>query len=105
MQKLSQEDIATLYSIVNGEQVSQGKSEPLKKKDCRGIQDSWPRVPLAIQDETGLRRLAAQIRAKKVAVKLYFRHTLHAKLYLLYRNDPNNPIIGFLGSSNLTFQA
>ena len=28
---------------------------------------------------------------------------MHAKLYLLYRNDPNNPITGYLGSSNLTF--
>jgi hypothetical protein len=27
---------------------------------------------------------------------------LHGKLYLLFRNDPFNPIIGYLGSSNLT---
>ena len=31
------------------------------------------------------------------------RHPLHAKLYLLYRQDANNPVTGFLGSSNLTF--
>jgi hypothetical protein len=36
-------------------------------------------------------------------VKLFLRHTLHAKLYLLYRTDPINPAIGYLGSSNLTF--
>ena len=55
------------------------------------------------EDEAGLRRLAAQIRAKKVVVKLYLRHTLHAKLYLMHRPaDPVNPIIGYLGSSNLT---
>jgi superfamily II DNA or RNA helicase len=53
-------------------------------------------------DEAGLRRLAEQLRAGKVRVKLFLRHTLHAKLYLLYRQDPNNPKIGFLGSSNLT---
>ncbi len=35
-------------------------------------------------------------------VKLFLRYPLHAKLYLLYRQDPNNPITGFLGSSNLT---
>ena len=28
---------------------------------------------------------------------------LHAKLYLMFRDDPVNPIIGYLGSSNLTF--
>ena len=54
-------------------------------------------------DEAGLRRLAAQLRAKKVVVKLFLRHHLHAKLYLLFRQDPNNPIVGYLGSSNLTF--
>ena len=53
-------------------------------------------------DEAGLRRLARQIKAKKVIVKLYLRHLLHAKLYLLFRPDPVNPSIGFLGSSNLT---
>ena len=54
------------------------------------------------QDEAGLRRLAAQIKAKKVRVKLFLRHPLHAKLYLLFRPDVVNPAIGFVGSSNLT---
>lgn len=54
-------------------------------------------------DETGLRRLARQIRAGKVVVKLFLRHPLHAKLYLLHRPDPVNPKVGFVGSSNLTF--
>jgi len=54
-------------------------------------------------DEAGLRRLSAQLKASKVVVKLFLRHTLHAKLYLIHRTDPNNPSIGFVGSSNLTF--
>ena len=54
-------------------------------------------------DERVLRQLAAQLRSRKVAVKLFLRHPLHAKLYLSYRDDPVNPIIGYLGSSNLTF--
>jgi len=58
-------------------------------------------VPTA-SDEAGLRRLSAQIKSRKVIVKLFLRHQLHAKLYLLYRDDPNNPRTGFLGSSNLT---
>lgn len=53
-------------------------------------------------DEATLRRLSAQIRGQKLAVKVYLRHPLHAKLYLLHRQDTNNPITGFLGSSNLT---
>lgn len=53
-------------------------------------------------DEAALRKLSSQIRAKRLAVKVYLRHPLHAKLYLLYRKDANNPVTGFLGSSNLT---
>jgi hypothetical protein len=55
------------------------------------------------EDEKGLQRLSKQIKEKKVVVKLFLRHALHAKLYLLFRPDPINPIIGYLGSSNLTF--
>lgn len=54
------------------------------------------------QDEAALRHLAAQIRSKKLVVKVHLRHQLHAKLYLLHRQDANNPVTGFLGSSNLT---
>ena len=50
-----------------------------------------------------MRRLAHQIKDKKVRVRLFLRHPLHAKLYLLFRPDPVNPSIGFVGSSNLTF--
>jgi hypothetical protein len=38
-------------------------------------------------DEAGLRRLAAQIRSGKLVVKLFLRHTLHAKLYLCFRTE------------------
>lgn len=54
-------------------------------------------------DESALRQLSAQIRSKKLVVKVFVRHLLHAKLYLSYRKDVNNPVTGFLGSSNLTF--
>lgn len=53
-------------------------------------------------DEAALRQLSVQIRTTKLVVKVYLRHPLHAKLYLLHRQDANNPVTGFLGSSNLT---
>ena len=56
-------------------------------------------------DEAGLRRLARQLRGGKVVVKLFCRHPLHAKLYLLFRRDPVTPVVGYVGSSNLTLPA
>ena len=55
------------------------------------------------EDERTLRRLAAQLRARKVVVKLFLRHPLHAKLCLMGRGDPIVPLVGYVGSSNLTF--
>ena len=53
-------------------------------------------------DEAGIRRLANQLRKRQLVVKLYLRHPLHAKLYLLFRSDPIAPYVAYLGSSNLT---
>jgi len=47
--------------------------------------------------------LLDHLRTKRVRVKLYLRNTLHAKLYLTFRDDVNNPRTGFIGSSNLSF--
>ncbi len=56
------------------------------------------------KDEAALRTLARQLRAGQVCIKLFLPYPLHAKLYLLFRDDVNNPITGFVGSSNLTMQ-
>jgi hypothetical protein len=52
--------------------------------------------------EAVLRKLASQLRARKVLVKSFLGHPLHAKLYLIRRPDAAAPLIGFVGSSNLT---
>lgn len=54
------------------------------------------------RDEAALRRLSKQLKSGKVVIKLFLRHTLHAKLYLVYRPQDLVPIVSFLGSSNLT---
>ena len=48
-------------------------------------------------DEKTLRQLATRLLVKKVVVKLFLRHPLHAKLCLLFRNDPINPIVSLSG--------
>jgi superfamily II DNA or RNA helicase len=53
--------------------------------------------------EASLRQLARQLRAHKVRVKLYLGGSLHAKLYLIRRADRVTPLIGYVGSSNLSY--
>jgi hypothetical protein len=48
----------------------------LKKKLAQEFRDQLTVGSPTNEDEAGLRRLAAQIRAKKVIVKLFLRHTL-----------------------------
>jgi len=75
----------------------------LKRRIAQGFREQLTMGFPTNEDEAALRRLARQIKAHKVVVKLFLRHSLHAKLYLLFRADPIAPIVGYLGSSNLTF--
>jgi len=58
-------------------------------------------LPTADAEDT-LRHLGRQLRAGQVRVKLFLRYPLHAKLYLVRRADRVAPLIGYVGSSNLT---
>jgi Helicase conserved C-terminal domain/PLD-like domain len=103
MQKRPEDEFRDLMSLRTAEN-GMDNATALKLK-TRLAEDFREQLTIGIPtnaDEAGLRRLADQLRAGKVRVRLFLRHTLHAKLYLLYRQDPNNPKIGFLGSSNLT---
>ena len=53
-------------------------------------------------DEQGLRLLLRHLKEGRLCIKLFLRYPLHAKLYLVHRDDRVTPIHGFLGSSNLT---
>jgi superfamily II DNA or RNA helicase len=103
MQPLPQEELRSFFSPVDVAQALDNQAAVrLKKRLAEEFRDQ---IALGVpnnEDEAGLRRLANQIRNGKVRVKLFLGHPLHAKLYLLFRNDYNNPITGFLGSSNLT---
>ncbi len=54
------------------------------------------------EDEKGLRNLVRQLKEKKVIIKCFTRHPLHAKLYLTFNEKDYAGKIGFVGSSNLT---
>ena len=104
MQRLPQEDLRAAMSLIARDGAIDNQTVlRLKARLAEEFREQLSVGSPTDQDEAGLRRLAAQIKAKKVVVKLFLRHGLHAKLYLLFRPDPINPTVGYLGSSNLTF--
>lgn len=104
MQTLPQEELRAALSLIGGEAatIDNAMATRLKRKMAEEFRTQLTIGAPNSYDEAGLRRLSAQLKAKKVVVKLFLRHQLHAKLYLLHRHDYNTPIVGFLGSSNLT---
>jgi superfamily II DNA or RNA helicase len=53
-------------------------------------------------DLRSLRALQRHLTEGRVAIKLSTRRPMHGKTYLCHREDINSPIVGFVGSSNLT---
>jgi superfamily II DNA or RNA helicase len=104
MQQMPQEQLRSVFGLLRGEEaIDQATAIVLKRKLAQDFRDQLMVGVPTNEDEAGLKRLAAQITAGKLVVKLFLRHPLHAKLYLHFRQDPINPITGYLGSSNLTF--
>lgn len=103
MQRPPHEDVRALYQAANeAAGLDNATAARLKTQFAEHLREQ---ITLGIptgDDEAGLRRFAAQLRAGQIVVKLFLPHPLHAKLYLLFRDDVNNPITGFVGSSNLT---
>ena len=103
MQRLPQEELRLTQRLSAGEEPLDNQTAlRLKRKLAEEFREQLTIGAPTNEDEAGLRRLAKQIKANKVVVKLFLRHPLHAKLYLLFRPDPINPTVGYLGSSNLT---
>jgi len=104
MQRLPEDELREALSLIRSDQGLDNQTAlRLKQKLAEEFRRQLMLGAPTNEDEVGLRRLAAQIKAKKVIVKLFLRHQLHAKLYLLFRPDPINPSVGYVGSSNLTF--
>ncbi len=103
MQPLPKDQLRTLLGLSQQETIDQQAILRLKKQVAEEFHEQLVTGAPTNDDEAGLRRLSVQLKAKKVIVKLFLRQPLHAKLYLLHRTDPNNPYVGFVGSSNLTF--
>ena len=103
MQRLPAEELRTALRLIGRDaEIDNQTALRLKKKLAEEFRDQLAVGTPTNEDEVHLRRLARQIKGRKVVVKLFLRHPLHAKLYLLFRPDPISPVVSYLGSSNLT---
>jgi superfamily II DNA or RNA helicase len=103
MQRPPQDELHEIVSLIrHNKEMDQPTAVRLRRKLALEFREQLTWGVPTDDDEAGLRWLASQIRNRKVVVKLFLRHPLHAKLYLLFRPDPIAPTVGYLGSSNLT---
>ncbi|MDJ1175452.1 helicase-related protein [Roseofilum capinflatum] len=104
MHKLPNDHLKSLLAIGRGNlKMSQEQTLPLKKVMAQEFREQLTYGVPTTEDEASLKRLQSQLEAGKLEVKLFLRHLLHAKLYLIYRGDRITPRIAYVGSSNLTF--
>src|SRR2546421_2945402 len=104
MQEKPEEELRKLFSLTGSQEIDQSTIVRLRKQMAQEFRQQLLIGAPSNEDEEGLRRLSRELRSGKLAVRLFLRHKLHAKLYLLHQpGDYNVPIVGFLGSSNLTF--
>ncbi len=105
MQSTPQQELYEALSLRRDENrvVDNATAIRLKHEAAESFREQLMRGAPRDADEEGLRRLSRQLKAGKVVVKLHTKYRLHAKLYLLHQDHPDAPIVGFVGSSNLTF--
>jgi superfamily II DNA or RNA helicase len=103
MQRLPKDILKSYFSNTLEDSIDRQTALQIKRKLAQEFKEQLTIGIPTETDEKGLRKLAQQIKSQKVRVKLFLRNSLHAKLYLAFRTDKINPIMGFVGSSNLTF--
>ena len=102
MQKMPKDILRESFYKDENDMLDQAEAVKLKKRLAQEFKEQLTIGTPTEADEKALRKLSRQMKEKKVVVKLHLRYPLHAKLYLAYSNDVRVPIVGFLGSSNLT---
>ncbi|MGB9754714.1 helicase-related protein [Roseiflexus castenholzii] len=103
MHRPPEEEMKTLASLKHDSDLVDGPTlARLKRRMTESFKQQLECGAPSAKAEHAFRRLAAQLRARKVFLKAFLRYPLHAKLYLVRRNDTVTPLIGFVGSSNLT---
>jgi superfamily II DNA or RNA helicase len=102
MQKLPVDILRDYFRTDDDYILDQSEAIKLKKRLAQEFKEQLTIGTPTDADELALRKLSQQMKDEKVVVKLHLKYPLHAKLYLAYSDDKRVPVVGFLGSSNLT---
>ena len=102
MQKMPLDILKEYFSSDSDQLIDNAEAVKLKKRLAQEFKEQLTIGTPTEQDEKALRKLSQQMKENKVVVKLHLSYALHAKLYLAYSSDKRVPVVGFLGSSNLT---
>jgi superfamily II DNA or RNA helicase len=103
MHAIPEDEIRSAYSLIKDEGLDANKALQLKRRMAEQFREQLTIGAPSDQDEKNLQRLARQLRSGKLVVKLFLKKSLHAKLYLVHREVPGSEVVGYVGSSNLTF--
>ncbi|MDZ8222286.1 MULTISPECIES: hypothetical protein [unclassified Nostoc] len=88
MQSLPIDEVHAAFSLVSGDgRIDNSSIVRFKKRMAAEFRQQLTIGAPTNQDEAGLRRLSHQLKSQKVIIKLFLRHSLHAKLYLVHRHD------------------
>ena len=102
MQRPEEELLRTALAGIDKGMMDNPTALAMKKKIARSFRQQLTFGMPTAQDEEGLQKLKQQLQQEKLKVRLFLDYPLHAKLYLLHRKDKLAPLIGYVGSSNLT---
>ncbi|MCE9557645.1 MAG: NgoFVII family restriction endonuclease [Armatimonadetes bacterium] len=103
MQSVPEDEVRSVYSLIKEDGLDATKALQLKRRMAEQFREQLTIGAPSDLDELNLQRLARQLRAGKLVVKLFLKNSLHAKLYLVHRDVPGSEVVGYVGSSNLTF--
>ncbi|NUU07676.1 NgoFVII family restriction endonuclease [Leifsonia sp. C5G2] len=100
-----QETLDQLQATVDGQPRPDADAQVSKERKAQLLEHL--RVQLmrgapSAEDRRTLGALREHLESGRVEVKVFTRRPLHGKTFIFHRQDLNSPIMGFVGSSNLT---
>ncbi len=102
MTRSPEEELRTSLSLDSAKPIDSRVAKRRETKLVESFKDQLVWGMPEANTEASLRRLARQLRAHKIIVKLFLQYPLHAKLYLTYNESHGAPRVSYVGSSNFT---